>query len=269
MTTELEIPTSLPVDHLSVSSVNLFLRCPEKWRRRYIDQEYEGPVSSNMILGSAVGAAEGHADQQVIDDGYRPSVDQVVDLFADEFEDRTGREEIDWGERKPGEVKDTGVGAVKAYEKDIAPTFEPVSVERRFTLQLEGVEWGFIGYFDVEDADGRVRDRKVRGRKLASAEADTDIQPTGFLLARRAEGNRASGFVFDTMVKTKTPYAEPVPTDRTDAQLDAFTHRLYGIAAEIHWRLENDVWAGAAPGAWWCSNSMCGYWDRCQFGGLR
>ena len=265
MSGTLEIPRVLPVDYLSVSSVNTYIKCPEKWRRKYIDREYE-PPSGAMILGSSVGAAEGHAYQVQIEEGTRPSTDDVLDLFSDEWDERIDSEEVDWRCDDAGETKDVGVLAVKAYDSTIAPFVTPVSVEREFNLQLEGVDWGFRGFFDLEDADGAVDDLKVRKSKLG-ADAHTDIQPTSYLLARRAEGNPASGFNFHTMVKTKTPYAEVVPTERTDAQLDQFVDRLYGIAAEIHWRMESDVWGGAVPGAWWCTEKFCGFWDSCPMGG--
>lgn len=264
----LEIPRTLPVANLSVSSVSTFLRCPEKWRRRYLEREYE-PPSAAMILGSSVGAAEGAAYQHQIDTGQRLATPDVLDLFSDEFEDRVGREEVVWDGHTPAEIKDTGVSAVKAYDTTLAPSVTPISVEREFQLHFEGVDWGLLGYFDLEDQDGHVIDLKVRGRKLSDADARADIQPTAYLLARRAEGNPAPAFHYHTMVKTKTPYAESVPTVRTDRQLDAFTDRLLNIAAEIQWRLEYDVWAGAVPGSWWCSQRSCGHWSSCPMGGAR
>lgn len=264
----LEIPARLPVENFSVSSINTYLKCPLKWKRRYVDREYE-PPSGAMILGSSVGAAEGHAYQTQVDEQPRPSTEDVLDLFAAEFDERTGREEVDWGQEKPGEVKDIGVRAVTAYERDIVPTVQPVSVEREFRLDFDGVDWGFRGYLDLEEADGAVVDLKVRKSKLGESDARTDLQPTAYLLGRRAEGNPAPAFRYHTMVKTKTPYAEVVPTVRTDLQLDAFVTRLYDIAAEIQWRLENETWQGAVPGSWWCSQRMCGYWERCPMGGAR
>jgi hypothetical protein len=265
---ELEIPRRLPVDHLSVSSIRLFLQCPEKWRRRYVEREYELP-SGSMILGSAVGAAEAQADHEQIETGNRLAIDGVVDAFADEWDDRASREEIAWGEQQPGTLKDAGVSVVTAYEKQVASTIRPVSVEREFRLQLPGVDWGFTGFFDLEEEDGAICDRKVKAKKLSRTEADADLQPTSYLLARRAEGNPASAFRYHTLIRTKTPQVEIVPTVRTDAQLDAFVDRLYRTAAEMHWRLEHDVWQGAVPGSWWCSDRFCGYWASCPMGGAR
>lgn len=268
MSIELEIPRTLPVDHLSVSSVRLFIQCPEKWRRRYVQREYESP-SGQMILGSAVGAAEAQADHEQIETGSRLAVDDVLDAFADEWEDRTGREEIAWGESKPDALKDGGISVVKAYEREVGPSLRPVSVEREFNLTFPGVDWGFTGFFDLEEADGAVCDRKVKAKKLSVAEAEVDMQPTSYLLARRAEGRPAPVFRYHTLVRTKTPSVEIIPTVRTDRQLDAFVDRLYRTAAEMRWRLENDLWQGAVPGSWWCSARFCGYWDSCPMGGAR
>jgi hypothetical protein len=265
---DLEIPTRLPVDHFSASSIGTYLKCPESWRRKYIEREYDRP-SGAMVLGSSVGAAENHADQLVIDGEERPSTDDVLDLFTDEFDDRTEREEVAWAGETPGEAKDTGIAAVKAYERLVVPTIKPVSVEREFWLNFDGVEWGFQGFFDLEQEDDTLADRKVIGKKLGQADADGDIQPTSYFLARRSEGNPAKRFDFHTMVKTKQPYAEVVKTERTDAQLDHFVDRLYRISAEILWRLETDNWAGAAPRSWWCTQKYCGFWGSCPMGGAR
>src|SRR5690606_12595934 len=121
----------------------------------------------------------------------------------------------------------------------------------------------------LELADGVVADRKVRGRRLSKADADTDLQASMYLLARRSEGEPASRFDFHTMVRTKQPQVEVVPTVRTDAQLDRLTDRILAVAAEIAWRCEYDVWQGAVPGSWWCSERFCGYWHACPMGGAR
>jgi hypothetical protein len=42
--------------HQSISSLALFWRCPERWRRRYLEGMRE-PASGPMIVGKAVGQA--------------------------------------------------------------------------------------------------------------------------------------------------------------------------------------------------------------------
>jgi hypothetical protein len=264
----IEPPAQLPVDHLSVSSLNLLAKCPTKWHRRYILREYE-PPGGKMILGSAVGAAEGQHYSQVIETGEGYTLEQVHDEFTAEWDDRTGRDDVEWGDDNPGDLKDSGIAAIDAYHTQIAPLVIPTSVEREFSLTWPGVDWTLTGFLDLEEDDGTVADLKVRGKKMMRSDADSDLQPASYLYARRAEGNPAPRFDFHTMVRTKRPYAEVVSTERTDRQLDTFADRVFAAAAEIRWRAENDVWSGAVPGAWWCSSKFCGYWDSCPLGGLR
>jgi hypothetical protein len=268
MSITVDPPAVLPVEHLSVSSLNLLARCPERWRRRYLEREYE-PANGKMILGSAVGAAEAQHYSQVIDTGEGYTLEQVQDEFSSEWEDRTEREQIEWGSDNAGELKDSGIASIDAYHTQVAPLIIPTSVERQFSVTWPGVAWDLTGFLDLEESDGTVADLKVRGKKLSRMDADHDLQPASYLYARRAEGNPAPRFDFHTMVRTKRPYAEVVSTGRTDAQLDAFADRVFAAAAEIAWRTEYDVWTGAAPGGWWCSERFCGYWSSCKFGGAR
>jgi hypothetical protein len=262
----LEVPRRLPVRTLSATSIACYLRCPELWRRRYIEHEYE-PTNGAMVLGAAVHAAEAQADSLQIETGERPGGELTQDAFADEWEDRTERQEVAYGNETKGALKDAGVGVLRAYDRDIAPHLQPVSSEREFRLTLPGVDWGFVGYIDLEEASGAIVDRKVVKRRKSQAEADSELQVAPYLLTRQAEGNPASRLEFHTMVHGAKPYAEVVPTTRTERQLDAFVERLYRIAAEVAWRLDTGNWAGAPPGSWWCSERFCAHWHRCPMGG--
>lgn len=262
----LDLPGQLPVEHLSHSSIALLRKCPEKWRRRYILREYE-PPSGSMIVGSSAGAAERINFEQKITTGTDLSKADVLDAFADEWRSRSNVADIDWGSEKPDRVRETGRAALEAYHELIAPGVRPVTVERQFTLRFEGVAWTFLGYLDLEEADGAVGDTKCKAKRLSQVDADSDPQATSYLLAKRAEGNPASEFRFHTMVRTAKPVAEIIRTSRTDRQLDVFLHRIFAAAAEIDWRATNDVWDGAVAGAWWCSEKWCGYWHQCPMGG--
>lgn len=268
MSVTVDPPAQLPVERLSVSSLRLFITCPESWRRRYIEREYE-PPNGKMILGSAAGAAEAQHYGTVIETGEGFTTERVLDEFSAEWEDRISREEVAWGSESAGELKDSGIAALDAYHTLVAPQIVPVSVEREFTLSWPGLDWSLIGFMDLEEADGAVADLKMRGRKLSQADAAVDLQPTTYLYGRRAEGNPAPAFRYHTMVRTKKPYAEVVPTVRTDRQLDSFADRVFSIAREIDWRAQNDVWSGAVPGSWQCSERFCGFWPTCPMGGLR
>jgi hypothetical protein len=248
-----EPPARLPVDYLSLSSLRQLMMCPEKWRRRYIEGERE-PKSGKMLLGSAAGSALAQHFGWQIERGEGLSTEAVLDEFAADWEGRIGGEEVDWGKDTPGELKDSAIKALRDYHTRIAPGIVPISVEREFQLSWPGVEWVVVGYIDLEDAAGNVRDYKMTGKRLTQATADADMQPTMYCTARRAEGNPAPEFAFDAMVRAAKPYAEVVTTRRSDAQLDALTDRIFGLAREIEWRWREDCWSGASPNTWFCGS---------------
>lgn len=262
----LDLPGVLPVEHLSNSSITLLWKCPEKWRRRYVLREYE-PPSGSMIVGSCAGAAARTNFEQKIDSGTDLSESDVLDAFADEWNERAADDGIDWKGEKPQTIRDSGQQALAAYHRLVAPAVMPTTTERKFTLRFDEVPWTFLGYLDLEESDGAVGDTKCTGRRLAQTKADVDPQPASYLLARRAEGNPAQAFRFHTMVRTKQPTAEVIETTRTNVQLDAFLGRIMAAAHEIAWRAEHDVWSGAVPGEWWCTEKFCGHWASCPMGG--
>jgi hypothetical protein len=239
-------PAVLPVDYLSLSSLKMLMACPEKWRRKNILKEPE-PPSGKMVLGSAADAALTQHYGTVIETGEGFSTERVLDEFSTEWEDRISSEEVDWGKDTAGQLKDSGAGALRIYHRLIAPSVKPVAVQHEFELSWPGVQWKLTGFIDLEDADGHVRDYKMTAKRISPAAAAADLQPDVYLVARRAEGDPAAGFLFDTMVRTSQPTAEVVPTERSERQLDRLTDRIFDLAREIAWRFENDVWSGAAP----------------------
>jgi hypothetical protein len=257
MSVTVDPPSVLPVEHLSISSLKLFQQCPIRWKRRYLDRDFEAP-SGKMILGSAAGAAEAQNFSAVIETGEGFSTERVLDEFSDEWEERIGREEVDFGRDTPGELKDSAAKALKVYHTVHAPLVRPTSVEREFRIAWPGLDWDLVGFLDLEEEDGTVGDLKMKGRRLRAVDADADLQPTTYLVARRAEGNPAFRFDFHTMIRgLKQPTAEIIPTTRTEAQLDQFTDRVFTIAAEMAWRAENDIWVGAAPGLFTAASDVC------------
>lgn len=261
----------LPITALSVSGMRTLRMCPTKWKRQYIDREY-APSSGAMTIGKAVGAAEAQSDHTWIESGEPLDTGQVLDSYSDEF-DQAATEDVDWGDDQPATLKDTGAKALKDYHETVIPAMsKPVDAERESRIHVEhedGDQVEFVAYLDVETEDGIVIDRKVKKAKLSQRDADGDKQVDAYLTTRRAEGNPAAGFAFHPMVKTKNPYAQgPVETERTEGQLDRFLSEILGAADEIAWRVETDNWSYAPDGAWWCSESMCGYFDTCPAGGL-
>ena len=68
--------------HLSHSSYNRFILCPEDWRRRYVLGEKTAPTGA-MFLGRQVDDAITLYYRRILETGDRLSLDQVKDAFWD------------------------------------------------------------------------------------------------------------------------------------------------------------------------------------------
>jgi hypothetical protein len=267
-----------PLAHLSVSSLRSYWQCPERWRRRYLEHQYE-PSSGAMIAGRAFDAAETTNFGQKIEAGSDLPWEDVRDAYLEEFdqsvEEATDGAGLEWHDAKPGAVKDSGGNALKLYHAKVAPQVLPLFVQRKFAIRFEEMPWTFEGYLDLEvrpsprrRKGAPVADLKLKGKRMSPDDARRDIQASTYLAARRAEGNPAKRFDFHVATTTKQPTVELIGTERSDEQLDAFLGRAFYAAGEIAWRLEYDAWAYAPPGSWLCSERWCGFWATCPAGGL-
>jgi len=255
----LEVPRLLPVSvtgtrvgHLSHSSVRMYLRCPEKWRRRYLELEYE-PSSSNLVIGKVVGA--GISAGYVVKLGGEENYGEVMlDTASQSFDDIKDREEVDWQDEEPGKVKDSAMQCVGEYHQRVARFFKPTTVEEGFSITYPEADWDVQGYIDITGS----------GEGLAADLHDVKT-------VSKADGSTPS-FAWHQIKKpnTRNPASVQVmTTDRTPVQINNYLARIAQVAREIDWRAETGNWQGAVPGSWFCSQKFCGFYASCPYGGVR
>jgi hypothetical protein len=264
----IEVVRALPVRTLSHSAIDTYLKCPEKFRRRYIEGDFE-PRSPAMVLGSACGKAWSTNWRQKIETEVDLPVEDVLDAYSDGFDETLEEQETAWeSERDVAKTKDKGAIVVANYVKSTAPRVIPEATERRVEMHWEGADWSFVGHLDVETKQDGIVDTKVKGKNMSLADLEGDLQPTSYLMLRESEGRPAKSFEFHVnTVPAAGPMVKIEKAMRTAQQIRAFERRVLGVAAEIHWRAENDHWQGAPPSGWWCSEKWCGFWFDCPMGG--
>jgi hypothetical protein len=261
------------LEHLSASSLARFWRCAESWRAHYLAR-VRGPESADLRRGWAVDAAIEAHYKAILATGEALPQRDIEDLYAAAWQRRIddARVEIDWGDDSPADVKDAGLVAVRAYLSELAPSVRPVSVQREFDFALAPeLEWTLTGRMDLEDADGSVIDLKVKKRHVAQADADSDPQPSLYLLERALAGRPAPRFLYHSMNPTaKQAKTKVVATHRTRAQLEAFVGRILATARAIdglHRAFGPEgPWPLADPTHWCCSARFCAAWASCPGG---
>src|SRR5262249_29116278 len=138
------------------SSYSLWVSCPEAWRRRYIIGE-KPPPSGAMFLGSRVDDALSGYYRRILEHGDRLEVDQVLDLYREQWhagrEAERDRQGIEWeGDAPERAAFELGRQAVELAMTDLVPRLgEPVGVQRRLEFTLApGLQWTVLCYLDLE-----------------------------------------------------------------------------------------------------------------------
>lgn len=270
----------LPVERLSPSSIEGFWKCPEQWRRERIAKEPRFSTA-DLIFGSAFHRAAEHNFRQKIDSHEDVPVDEMRDAAGEAFntvrqEATDAGEEIRWYDNKPNDVQQgvvnamVGVGSAPGYLQVLAPTVQPVAVERWVEVDT-AIGVPLVAKIDVETDTLAIRDLKTGKKARTQADLDSNIQATANLWLREQEGDPASEFGWHVSIKTKTPGHQELATTRTQGELRQFEQLLVVTANQIHDYMgrygPDAAWPGTSPMAWWCSRLQCSFWESCVWRG--
>lgn len=273
----LEAPRTLPVAHLSHSSIATYLDCPERWRRRYLDRDYE-PSNGNMLVGKVVGRAisAGYL-AKLADENHAVDDELLRDTFDTEWTETVAEDRIAWDDEEdatePGRVKDSAAAALDEYAITVMRSCNPTVVEEGFEIRLPETDWATIGFLDFQDP-AMLYDTKVGKKKKTQIDLDNDAQGTMYVLAKQVQTGERKPFTWHAIKRPspggRSPAAVQVlTTSRTQVQVNSYLEKIALVAREIEWRTQSGNWQGAAPGSWKCSATQCGYWNTCNFGGKR
>ena len=251
-------------DKISPSQAKTWLRCQCQWYFRYIER-LKIPPGVALVMGSAVH----HGSEAKLAPRVRgveePTDEQTVERAVSYFETAVKKEGLSLkkGETLP-KVVAAGVDKValgtKVLVADVLPLIQkPISVERWFSLELEGKDYELNGRIDIEEK-GMVRDVKT-GKPPKPRE---ELQPGVYTYAYEALYGEAADFCYDC-IKTgnKTPTYQPVKVDNPGVAY--VLHVIDSVYNAIQAAKASGLWV-PNPGGWHCSPDWCGYWDICRGG---
>ena len=256
--------------HLSASSLRMLATCPEQYRRVYVKGERQRPGAA-MIWGSA--------DHYAHEQNFAQKITSHVDIperdielaFAEGFDrkidDEGGEDEVDWGDDKPGELKDRGVKLAVVYHRHVSPRVQPTAVEEPISLELPGVLVPVIGRLDVKTVTVVIEQKTATARK-SKPEPQWRLQGAMYQLA--------TGLPVEWHVKTKTKVpAVYTPADEPGLRmvaspllLDATTLRVQRLVATMLGYMDvygpDEPWPTGAPDYGWACD-YCGFRPTCPW----
>jgi len=248
-------------DHLSVSQIKMFLRCPMQYEFGYI-KGIKRPPAGVMIVGSAYHNAVASDLKYKKDSGSLLREKDIIDIFSDSFESQVNQkkteedgdseefEEIDWGEDNPGNAKDIGTRLAILYHKEWVPNIMPVLVEEYQTVEIAGVKFVLISDVVTED---KIIDHKVTTRMYSDSFLASDIQATAYYYVHKKP------FEFHLALKQKELKIKPAYTERNNNDCKFFET----VVSRVNKAIESGIFP-PNPSGYMCSEEYCGYWNICR-----
>lgn len=239
-------------NHLSPSQINTLLSCEAKFFFRYaMDMKIQ--PSGSLTFGKSYDVALNTNAEQKIESKQDMKVSDIQDIFSTEFDKLSP--ETDWKEENSGEVKDTGIGLIKAYTNEIAPLVQPVKVQGEYHIDINGVQ--VMGFTDIE-TETLVIDNKTSGKTPSGVSNDYLIQTATYKLMTGKDAELHFG------IKNKKPITKilPVPLDNTDLE---YVKGLYVNMADRKEKiLSEELKPIPNRSSNLCSRKWCGYWNICE-----
>lgn len=251
----------MELEHLSYSSITMYLSCAAGWKRKYLDKQ---PTFSTpeLALGSAIhGAIEGYLSQP-------ERVKTPLDFWQAAWNKAIEGQPIVWGADTPEMHSNEGIRILSNDQvlynlNTILPAHDEqgIKIERKVELRVPGVPIPVIGYIDVQTTDGVPADFKTSAKSWTQDRAQGETQSLFYLAALNQAGMTVQDWKFRhyILVKTKTP----------QFQIFEHTHK----PKEIFWLFSmiQNVWKGIEAGVfpenptgWKCSPTYCDFWTKCR-----
>lgn len=246
------------VEHLSYSSIDLYLSCPEAWRRKYIAKE-KTTASPALAFGSAW---HGTLERMISAPGTN-----AIETWREEWTKAT-QQEICWGVDTPEQHHNEGVRLlsnpdVQAVIQSIKPKRDIAGamVERKIELLVPGVGIPVIGYIDIILEDGTPADIKTSARSWSDDKATNSLQSLFYLAAMNQAGMDVRDWTFKhfVFVKTKTPQVQILENKHSPGQM----FFLFNMIKHVWQAIRKEV-LYVNPTGWRCSPSYCDFWANCR-----
>jgi hypothetical protein len=166
-----------------------------------------------------------------------------------------------------GAAKDQSIALSVLHHRELAPTLQPIGVEKKMRLVLDGFPFDLEGTIDVEEPRV-IRDRKTSAKSPSGNEIEGNPQGEAYaLMLSKTEDRPPKPFVMDYLVKTTKPKVVTIGP-WAPANYVAIVKR-FEAAAHV---LESGAFYPVdptGPSGWVCQPKWCGYFDICPFGRAR
>ena len=232
-------------DHVSVSAISSYLRCPMAYAHRYI---YKTPPSHRPVplaFGTAVHTALALFYSHLMEGQPEPTSEELQERFSDAWSHQFDGDVPVLLDNKdtPDSLKDKGVELIRVFHEQAPRPHKVLGVEEPFSIEICDPQTGtafterLVGVFDavVLDKDGtlRILEHKTAARRWGKLRLDHDLQVTGYTLAAPLVGLPDASITLQVLLKLKTPALELYNPIRTNRDRQDFLQIISGVLSAI------------------------------------
>ena len=259
---------------INQTQITQYMKCPEQWRRRWIDGDIIPPARA-LIRGTAVHVAAAENFRQKINTKKDLPRADVLELAVNAVGNRikteglllTDEEKTVGAKAIQNEIEKEVVGFSAIFIDQVAPVYQPVMVEELMSFKLEPAEEAIeiYGTLDLLDTHQDIVDLKSAAKRPAADEYENSPQPTMYsLLKLLGTGTAARAVNMEILLVQKTSSERITQVlKKKKADFVALLHAIRVMARAM--RAGIAVGSYGQNGAWWCSKKWCGYWGTCPF----
>jgi len=225
-----------------------------------------------MMRGTCIHRSLAHNYLPKIESREDLPVEDVLDHFSTNFDEEAHITAWMPDEDK-GKVKDGGARVLEHYQEIVAPTTQPIDVERKFAVDLswkdgeEPKQAVFKGVIDLVTEKKELVDHKSTKSTPKKPQGSHRQQLAGYVLGKEAvDGEKPNTARLDYLVMTKEPKIVTFEMPITDGQKKFLLSQIPKVVKQME---AGPGYYTANRGNIYCSETGCGYWKIChsEFGG--
>ena len=242
-------------DHISITQVKTYLRCPLEYKFKYIDGLYM-PQSGAVTLGKSMHRAIEQNYRQKIETKHDLPLRNMIEIFNEAYDYLLPETEFDSGENAEM-LRREGMRLLSIYHAVISPNIQPEMVEQQFSIRLRGLDVPLVGIVDLVDENGIIIDHKTAKRSYNSQTVERDLQLSVYAMAYRAlTKRRENGVRLDVMVRGRKPKIQRLAGKRSDNQL----RRHANVIRKVREAIEKEIFYPNE--SYYCN--ICKYTKFCE-----
>jgi len=232
-------------EHISISALGTYLRCPTQYAHRYVWRTPPSHRASALAFGTAIHTALALFYSRLMEGQEAPTAEELANSFSDRW---TRELEGDVpvlldGKDTPDSARDKGVQLTKVFHEQAPRPYKVLGVEEPFSIEVIDPRTGtpfterLVGVFDAvvqdENSTCRILEHKTAARRWSKTRLDHDLQVTGYTLAAPMVGLHDATVTLQVLLKQKSPALDVLHLTRTDQDRQDLQQVISGVLCAI------------------------------------